>query len=235
MKTLVAAALALLTVNAYSLGPVVQDLSLAVTKDGQDASLALDAASVLCGEAAHAAESMAGTKARSRYQEANSCAKEAALRKEQLDAVAQQTNRTMHLLYQYDGAPEGSVAADKFSQAVQDARRCRTAIAVMLRGANALKRKAVAIHDAVIPPRNDQPLPAEADRPKPLLGVLEVTAPEDTEVRVDGKRVGTGNQHVQLPQGWHEVEVRRGEGRLHERFKLTPETNRFTYAVTPSP
>jgi hypothetical protein len=66
-------------------------------------------------------------------------------------------------------------------------------------------------------------------------GALEVTAPDDTEVRVDGRKVGVGSQHVELWEGWHEVEVRRGGARAHERFELTPEVTRWTYDVTPTP
>jgi len=68
-----------------------------------------------------------------------------------------------------------------------------------------------------------------------VRGTLEVTAPADTEVWVDGRQVGDGDQKVELWEGWHEVEVRRAGARAHERFELTSEVTRWTYAVTPTP
>jgi hypothetical protein len=65
--------------------------------------------------------------------------------------------------------------------------------------------------------------------------VLEVTAPADTEVWVDGKRVGKGDMKVELWEGWHEVEARRGGARAHERRELTAENSPWTYVVTPTP
>jgi hypothetical protein len=65
-------------------------------------------------------------------------------------------------------------------------------------------------------------------------GKLEVTAPDDTEVWVDGRRVGKGSQTVDLWEGWHEVEGRRGAaGRVKERFELTALVTKYTYAITP--
>lgn len=65
-------------------------------------------------------------------------------------------------------------------------------------------------------------------------GRLEVTAPDDTEVWVDGRRVGKGSQTVDLWEGWHEVEGRRGAaGRVKERFELTALVTKYTYAITP--
>ncbi|HET6438330.1 MAG TPA: PEGA domain-containing protein [Anaeromyxobacter sp.] len=68
-----------------------------------------------------------------------------------------------------------------------------------------------------------------------VRGILDVAAPDDTEVRVDGKRIGTGNQHVELWEGWHEVEARRGTVRVHERFEISAGNTHQTYTVTPTP
>jgi hypothetical protein len=65
-------------------------------------------------------------------------------------------------------------------------------------------------------------------------GTLSVTAPAGTEVRVDGRRVGTGSVKVQLWEGAHQVEARLGEARVQERFELRPNET-WTYAVTPTP
>ncbi|ACG73872.1 putative CheA signal transduction histidine kinase [Anaeromyxobacter sp. K] len=65
-------------------------------------------------------------------------------------------------------------------------------------------------------------------------GVLAVTAPPGTEVRVDGRRVGEGSVKVQLWEGAHLVEARLGEARVQERFELRPNET-WTYAVTPTP
>jgi len=40
---------------------------------------------------------------------------------------------------------------------------------------------------------------------------------------------------VDLWEGSHEVEVRRGSARAHERFELTAEVTHWTYAVTSVP
>jgi len=68
-----------------------------------------------------------------------------------------------------------------------------------------------------------------------VRGTLEVAAPADTEVWVDGRHVGDGDQKIELWEGWHEVEVRRAGARAHERFELTSDVTRWTYAVTPTP
>ncbi|ABC80993.1 hypothetical protein Adeh_1219 [Anaeromyxobacter dehalogenans 2CP-C] len=65
-------------------------------------------------------------------------------------------------------------------------------------------------------------------------GVLAVTAPAGTEVRVDGRRVGEGSVKVQLWEGAHQVEARLGDARVQERFELRPNET-WTYAVTPTP
>ncbi|BDG06114.1 PEGA domain-containing protein [Anaeromyxobacter oryzae] len=65
-------------------------------------------------------------------------------------------------------------------------------------------------------------------------GVLSVTAPPDTEVIVDGRRAGSGNVRVELWEGVHRVEARRGEAKVGERFTLHPGET-WTYDVTPTP
>lgn len=77
--------------------------------------------------------------------------------------------------------------------------------------------------------------PATPVRFQLARGALDVTAPPDTEVWVDGRRVGKGDQKVELWEGWHEVEIRRGEARAHERFELTSAITHWTYTATATP
>ena len=77
--------------------------------------------------------------------------------------------------------------------------------------------------------------PATPVRFQLMRGTLDVTAPADTDVWVDGRRVGQGDVKIDLWEGWHNVEVRRGAARAHERFELTPTQTTWTYAVTPTP
>jgi len=65
-------------------------------------------------------------------------------------------------------------------------------------------------------------------------GTLVVTAPEDAEVFVDGRRVGRGDLTLEIHEGDHRIEVRLGEARTGERFHLAP-GERWTYEVTPTP
>jgi hypothetical protein len=65
-------------------------------------------------------------------------------------------------------------------------------------------------------------------------GTLDVTAPEDAEVYVDGRRVGRGDVKLELYEGDHRIEVRRGEASTGERFRLGP-GEIWTYEVTPTP
>jgi hypothetical protein len=64
-------------------------------------------------------------------------------------------------------------------------------------------------------------------------GALKVTAPEDAEVIVDGRRVGRGDVKVDLWEGTHNVEARLGEARVNERFTVRPGET-WTYDVTPT-
>lgn len=65
-------------------------------------------------------------------------------------------------------------------------------------------------------------------------GALKVTAPQDAEVFVDGKRVGRGDVKVDLWEGSHLVEARLGQARVQEKFTLGPGET-WTYDVTPTP
>ncbi|MGC3997004.1 MAG: PEGA domain-containing protein [Anaeromyxobacter sp.] len=65
-------------------------------------------------------------------------------------------------------------------------------------------------------------------------GWLDVTAPADAEVRLDGRVVGKGNVKVQLWEGRHRVEVRLGQAKVQERFEVAPNET-WTYNVTPTP
>jgi hypothetical protein len=70
---------------------------------------------------------------------------------------------------------------------------------------------------------------------KLVRGSLQVTAPPDTEVFVDGQPVGRGDQRVELWEGWHQVEARRGQARVKQRFQLSSTVTTWTYDVTPTP
>ncbi len=65
-----------------------------------------------------------------------------------------------------------------------------------------------------------------------VTGLLEVTAPEGTEIWLDGRRIGTGNTRREIPVGNHRVEARRGDARIGESFRLAPGET-WTYAITP--
>jgi hypothetical protein len=60
-----------------------------------------------------------------------------------------------------------------------------------------------------------------------------VAAPDDAEVIVDGRSVGTGSVKLDLWEGRHRIEVRRGDARVQERFELEPGAS-WTYTVTPT-
>lgn len=64
-------------------------------------------------------------------------------------------------------------------------------------------------------------------------GVLDVSAPPDAEVFLDGRRIGRGSVRVEIREGSHRIEVRRGLARVEERFTLAPGET-WTYAVTPT-
>jgi hypothetical protein len=68
-----------------------------------------------------------------------------------------------------------------------------------------------------------------------VRGTLEVAAPSDTEIFVDGHRIGRGDQRVELWEGWHEVEARRGTARVGERFQLSAAVTSWRYVVSPTP
>jgi hypothetical protein len=68
---------------------------------------------------------------------------------------------------------------------------------------------------------------------EPGKGKLVVSAPDDVEVFLDGRRVGRGDLTLDLYEGEHRVEVRLGEVRTGERFRLSP-GERYTYEVTPT-
>jgi len=65
-------------------------------------------------------------------------------------------------------------------------------------------------------------------------GVLDVTAPPDALVVLDGRRVGQGSVRIEIPVGPHRIEVRRAGASVAERFTVEPGET-WTYAVTPTP
>jgi hypothetical protein len=71
--------------------------------------------------------------------------------------------------------------------------------------------------------------------PRPVAkGVLAVTAPDEAEVFLDGRPVGSGSLRRDVPPGAHVIEVRLGEARVAERFEVAPGET-WTYEVTPTP
>jgi hypothetical protein len=65
-------------------------------------------------------------------------------------------------------------------------------------------------------------------------GKLDVTAPDDAEIFLDGKRIGRGSVQAEIPEGSHRVEVRRAGDTVAERFRVLPGET-WTYTVTPAP
>jgi hypothetical protein len=63
--------------------------------------------------------------------------------------------------------------------------------------------------------------------------MLDVTAPADAEVFLDGRRVGKGSVRLPVAEGAHRIEVRLGPARVAERFTLAPGET-WTYAVAPT-
>lgn len=87
------------------------------------------------------------------------------------------------------------------------------------------------------------PRPAARSRaaPGPLAapkaggkGTVDVAAPADAEVFLDGKRIGRGSVRVDVAEGPHRIEVRRGADRVEEWFTVAPGET-WTYEVTPAP
>ncbi len=64
-------------------------------------------------------------------------------------------------------------------------------------------------------------------------GLLRVSAPDEAEVFLDGRRIGKGNVKVEIDAGPHRIEARMGEARVGERFSLEPGET-WTYDVTPT-
>lgn len=65
-------------------------------------------------------------------------------------------------------------------------------------------------------------------------GLLDVAAPADAEVFLDGRRIGRGSFQVEVTDGPHRIEVRRGADRVEERFTVAPGET-WTYEVAPAP
>ncbi len=65
-------------------------------------------------------------------------------------------------------------------------------------------------------------------------GILDVRAPNDAEVFLDGRRIGAGGIRLDIPEGAHRIEVRRGPARVAETFTVAPGET-WTYDVTPTP
>ena len=80
--------------------------------------------------------------------------------------------------------------------------------------------------------------PARAERPARSAAVakgkLDVNAPPDAEILLDGRRIGRGNVQIDVAEGAHRIEVRREGATVAERFTLRPGET-WTYTVTPTP
>ncbi len=86
--------------------------------------------------------------------------------------------------------------------------------------------------------------PASKPAPKPAKvaahraaaagkGTLAVSAPDDAEVFLDGKRIGRGSLKLEIAAGPHRLEVRRGEAKVGEKFSVEANET-WTYDVTPT-
>ncbi len=64
-------------------------------------------------------------------------------------------------------------------------------------------------------------------------GKLSVSAPDDAEVFLDGKKIGRGSLEVEIAAGAHRLEVRRGDAKVGEKFSVEPNET-WTYDVTPT-
>lgn len=65
-------------------------------------------------------------------------------------------------------------------------------------------------------------------------GTLEISAPPDVEMIIDGRPVGAGDRSVELWEGTHRVEARRGTAVVRDGFTLAAGETR-TYTITPTP
>jgi bifunctional non-homologous end joining protein LigD len=79
-----------------------------------------------------------------------------------------------------------------------------------------------------------KPAAAAPQRLQAGKGHLDVTAPDDAEIFLDGERIGKGRIQLEVEEGPHRIEVRRGEATAAERFWLGPGET-WTYTVTPTP
>jgi hypothetical protein len=64
-------------------------------------------------------------------------------------------------------------------------------------------------------------------------GTLSVSAPDDAEVFLDGKKIGRGSLKLEIAAGAHRLEVRRGDAKVGEQFSVEPNET-WTYDVTPT-
>jgi len=78
-----------------------------------------------------------------------------------------------------------------------------------------------------------RPARTAAARAGPQRGTLDVTAPADALVLLDGRRIAQGSVKVEIGVGAHRIEVRRAGASVAERFTLEPGET-WTYAVTPT-
>jgi eukaryotic-like serine/threonine-protein kinase len=99
------------------------------------------------------------------------------------------------------------------------------------------------VAEPLVPPRPAIAAPAQqgkraatraASRREARRGTLDVTAPEDADVLLDGRRIARGSVRVSIATGPHRIEVRRGGATARERFSVAPGET-WTYSVKPAP
>ncbi len=107
------------------------------------------------------------------------------------------------------------------------------------KGAGGAEPKGTSTPTAPQPSRSKRaPPPQKSVRAAPPAlagkGKLDVTAPGDAEVFLDGRLVGRGSVQLEIAEGAHRIEVRRAGAIAAERFSLLPGET-WTYTVTPTP
>jgi hypothetical protein len=86
---------------------------------------------------------------------------------------------------------------------------------------------------SVRPPPTRRTAPRRTAATRVAKGVLDVTAPPEAEVFLDGRRAGKGSVRREIGAGAHRIEVRLGAARVAERFEVAPGET-WTYEVTPT-
>ncbi len=67
-----------------------------------------------------------------------------------------------------------------------------------------------------------QPAAAASSGDESATGVLQVTAPDGTEIFLDGRRIGSGSVRKQIRAGAHRIDARLGRAKIGEGFRVLP-------------